>query len=164
MGHGAARLAWLGCLCFGVSFGITAAVHAQTTPVQPQGDVKAEVEAREQQWWAGLKANDTAAIRDLMAPDFVLIYAGVFPSKDVLEAVAKFHLFKNQVSNLTIHVTSADAAWSTAHVVEAFSASGEPDHHLEYDSLTVWARQKNRWMMQARSETNLIDLGSAPAK
>jgi hypothetical protein len=70
MRRGAARIAWLGCLCFGVSFGILVVAHAQVASARPLVDVKAEVEAREQQWWAGLKANDPAAIRDLMGLRF----------------------------------------------------------------------------------------------
>ena len=74
MRYGAARVAWLGCLCFGVSFGISAAVHAQTAPAQPLVDVKAQVEAREQQWWTALKTKDAAALRGHMGSEFVLIF------------------------------------------------------------------------------------------
>jgi hypothetical protein len=94
----------------------------------------------------------------------VLNYAGANTAKDILETVAKFHLVQNQVSHLAIHAISVDAAWSTSHVTETFTAAGEPDHHLEYDSLAVWARRKGQWVMEARSETNLVDLGSVPAK
>jgi len=134
--------------------------NAAATPATPAGPTQADIEAKEREVWAAIKAKSWDALGALLTDDFVLVSGdGVQPRAQMLEAIKKYDLTEFNISDTRLVRVSANLAVITYTSTEKSSYDGKPTPGSPVRSSTAWVNRGGKWLAAYHQET---DVAAAP--
>lgn len=110
----------------------------------------------EESYWAAEQRHDSAAVDNLLAPDYVSMSSRARGDRSKAEEIAL--LFGGRVHLESYHFSNMRAAWAAPDVVvlhylvdQRFTLDGKTlcPHS---GSMTLWAHRSERWLRVARTE------------
>ena len=115
----------------------------------------AEIIASERAFWTAYVSGDTAALTNLLLPDFTNVEQAIWNRTEVLGFVTKFHaqcsLAPVTVADPHVSFITPDIATIVYHAIESPTCAGRTMSGNTNIS-TVWLRRDGRWQMHLHTE------------
>jgi uncharacterized protein (TIGR02246 family) len=120
-----------------------------STVAQQQGDVRAAIEAAEQQFVAAFSRGDSAALADLYTPNGQLFpaHSDIVSGKQAIEQFWQ-GVLKSGVKRAMVTTLEVDGHGDTAFEVGKYTLVGEGDKVLDAGKyVVIWKQNQGQWKL-----------------
>src|SRR5215207_3912836 len=136
---------------------------AAASPTPAAGPTQADLEAKERQIWAAIKAKNWDAFAGMLADDFVIVGGdGATARAALLEDIKKkYDLTDYTLSDFRLVKVDADLGVLTYNVTEKSSYDGKPTSGKPSRASSAWVNRGGKWLAAYHQESEAAEMPAA---